>query len=200
MNLTKIIPLLVVCPLLAPALAAQQVPNRAAASGGLEIVVLQGLNAKHNTVNKTATQTVVEVRDQNKSTVPNVRVTFKLPASGPGGAFPGGRNVYTTVTNYQGQAATMGFVPNDIEGGFNLEVIAETGSRSAAVTVAQINSSKAEPVVEFRRKSRKTLWAIIAAGAAGGVAAGVLSSRAGTSTPPSVLIARPGAVTVGGPR
>ena len=180
---------------------AQQTPSRTPPPSTLKIVVLQGEGGKHNVNSKMATQTVVEVRDENNGTVPNVRVVFQLPTSGPGGSFPGGRNAFTTVTNFQGQAATSGFVPNDSQGPFQVKVSASLRERAATAVVQQVNVTKDDPPVA--RKSRKGLWILLAAGAAAGATAGVLlatkGGAAGPAAPPPV-IAVPGTVTVGGPR
>jgi hypothetical protein len=179
----------------------QQTPSGPPQPETLKLVVLQGQDATHSVSTKTATQTVVEVRDEFNRTVPNARVVFQLPASGPGGSFPGGRTTQATVTNFQGQAATSGFVPNDVLGKFQLQVTASLRDRTTSTIVPQANLTKVEePVV---KKSRKGLWLLLAGGAAAGVAAGIVlatrKSSGGQSGPPPI-VAVPGTISVGSPR
>ncbi|MCC6862411.1 MAG: hypothetical protein IT158_27795 [Bryobacterales bacterium] len=184
-----------------PAAYAQQPPSAAPRTETLTLVVLQGQNATHSVTTKTATQTVVEVRDQTNRTVPNARVVFQLPASGPGGSFPGGRTTMTAVTNFQGQAATSGFVPNDVLGKFELKVTASLRDKTASIVIPQSNLTKVEEPVA--KKSRKTLWILLAGGAAAGAVAGVvLATRKspGAAGGPPPVVAVPGTITVGGPR
>lgn len=198
---TSISSLLSVCLASLPLGQAQQTPSRTPQPAVLKLVILQGQGGKHNITSKVATQTVVEVRDEHDATVPNTRVTFELPASGAGGSFPGGRKTLTTTTNFQGQAATSGFAPNDTLGPFQLKVTASVRDRTATAIVDQANVEKDDPPVVA--KSRKGLWILLAAGAAAGATAGILLARGGGSGPvasPPPVVAVPGTVIVGGPR
>ena len=57
--------------------------------GGLKIVVVQGEGAKNNLRTRSATQPVVEVRDDSDKPVAGAEVVFQLPPAGPGGVFNG---------------------------------------------------------------------------------------------------------------
>jgi len=67
----------------------------AATLESLKILVLQGQNAVNNVTSGAATMPVVEVHDENDQVLEGADVTFELPATGPGGTFPGGLVVKT---------------------------------------------------------------------------------------------------------
>src|SRR6266545_372982 len=90
-------------------------------TGGLKIVTIQGEGAVNSIRSKTATQPVVEVRDEQDKPVAGAEVVFQLPAAGPGGVFNGWMRNQTARTNAQGQAGVSGYVPNDEEGRFNIK-------------------------------------------------------------------------------
>ena len=169
--------------------------------GTLKIVVVQGEGAQNNIKARTATQPVVEVRDQQDKPVAGAEVVFQLPAAGPSGVFNGWMRNQTARTDAQGQASAQGFVPNDQPGRFNIKITATQGTRSASVVVAQSNVAGQNG--KQASGSRKVLWTVVAIAAAGAIGGGIAASRgddtpaAASTTPISIT---PGAVTVAGPR
>ncbi len=176
-------------------------PLPAQQASGLTVTVLKGEGSRNSIKSRTGMPIEVEVRDNQDKFVAGAQVIFQLPSFGPSGSFPGGLLSERTTTGPDGHATMTGFVPNDIEGRFNVKVTADSGSLSGSAIVSKINVAQ---LAADKPKSRKALWIVIAAGAAGGVAAGVLAGGKGGPAPPpppapSVTVT-PGTVTVGGPR
>lgn len=173
-----------------------------APSSGLSITVLKGDTGRNSIKTRTGIPIEIEVRDPENRTVAGAQVIVQLPSSGASGSFPGGQLTKRTVTGPAGQAVITGFVPNDIEGRFNVKITADSGTLSGSVVVSQVNVAMLE--IE-RPKSHKGLWVLLAAGAGGAVAAATLAGGSGGSgssaaaSAPSVTVI-PGTVTVGGPR
>lgn len=177
----------------APAATAQE------PAGNLKIVVVQGENAVNSIRSKTATQPVVEVRDDSDKPVAAAEVVFRLPASGPGGVFSGWLNYQVARTDDQGRATATGMVPNDQEGRFNIKVTATSGKRTGTAVIAQTNSN-ASPATTSR--SHTKLYIILGVVAVGALAGGLAAhASGGGSTPPvtTPVTISAGPVTVGGP-
>jgi ribosomal protein L27 len=171
-------------------------------SGALKLVVLKGEGAMNNIKGRTATQPVVEVRDEQDKPVAGAEVVFQLPAAGPGGVFHGWMRSQTVRTDEQGQATTTGMMPNDEPGRFNIKVTANQGKKTGSVIIAQSNTVAGNGT-QVRSGRNKTLWVVLGLAAVGGIAGGVAATRNGSttaaaaSTPISIAS---GPVTVGGPR
>jgi hypothetical protein len=168
-------------------------------TGLLRILILEGENVFHNPRLGYTAPLVIEVRDQNGFPIEGADVTFELPATGPGGYFPGQQLSYSTKTNYQGQAEAAGFQPKAENGRFQVRITVSYGSAKQTIVANQSVSDSMEPGV-VRRSSRKWLWiGLIGAVAAGvGVYLGTRGDNSSSSTPSVVLT--PGPVTIGAPR
>lgn len=171
-----------------------------------KIVALQGEGAINNIQSGTASEPVVEVRDERDVPIPNVDVTFQLPASGAGGFFPGRALTLRTKTNENGQAAGMGLIPNSISGRFQIHVTATSGSSTASLIINERNvANAAEAAQAAKVHPRSHTWTIIAI--AGGAAATVgilfathtINIGGGSSTPPNSLTVSAGPITIGSP-
>jgi hypothetical protein len=171
--------------------------------GSLKIVVIQGEGALNSIRNRTATQPVVEVRDENDKPVEGAEVVFQLPAAGPGGVFHGWMRNQTARTNAQGQASASGFTPNEEPGRFNIKVTATTGKKSGTAVIAQSNSQNGTGGAQAS-KSRKGLWIVLGIVAVAAIVGGAVAASGGddeaaaTTTVPITIT--PGPVTVGNPR
>src|SRR5216684_2599458 len=130
------------------------------AAGGLKIVVVQGEGAKNNVRTRSATQPVVEVRDDSDKPVAGAEVVFQLPPAGPGGVFNGWMRTQTARTSAEGRAETNGFTPNDEVGRFNIKVTATSGTKTTSAIIAQSNTHSGEDVGGPQAKSRSNLWKI----------------------------------------
>lgn len=168
----------------------------------LKIVVLQGEGALNNIKTNSATEPVIEVRDERDMPVAGADVTFQLPLAGAGGFFPGRKLTLTGRSNDRGQAAGTGFIPNDVPGRFNIKVGAASGNRAASTVISQTNTTDiAAAARATSSKSRK--WKILAAVGGAAVTAGIIvaTHSGGSSTPviPNSLTITPGPITIGGP-
>lgn len=167
----------------------------------LKVLVLQGQGAASEIERMITPLTVVEVRDEFDRPVEGAEVIFRLPASGAGGGFSGGKTSQTTRTDNRGQAAMTGFVPNATTGSFQIMVTVMAGNQMGKATITQSNVrqlSAARPVVEKEKKSwlRRYRWPLVAAAAAG-IGAGVYF---GTRSKAPTITITPGTPGFGGPQ
>jgi hypothetical protein len=164
----------------------------------LKILVLQGQNAINSIQNGLATMPVVEVHDENDQVLEGADVTFELPASGPGGTFPGGQLVKTVKSNLRGQAGAA-FMVNSQPGKFAIKVAAVLRNRTGHITINQTNTL--ESTADLSKKHKISWWKIgIAAGGAALVIGIVLATRGGSSSSSSSTITvTPGTPTFGTP-
>ena len=180
----------------------QPVPAQPGAGSALKILVLEGEDGKNSIKARVGIPILVEIQDAEGRPLPGAQVIFQLPASGPSGSFPGGSLTQRTVANARGQAATSGFVPNNLEGRLNVRVSASSGALGATQVLSQTNVAMAAGAKGGG--SKKTLWILVAVAVVGGVVGGVVgrgsSSTASTPANTSNVVLVPGPVTVGGPR
>ena len=168
-------------------------------AGNLKITVIEGENAVNNIKSKTATQPVVEVRDESGKPVFGAEVVFRLPSSGPGGVFTGWLAYQVMKTDAEGRAAATGMTPNDQVGRFNIKVTATLGKQTGTAIIAQTNSA-ANPA--GASKSHTKLYIVLGAIGAAALAGGLAAHSSGGSTTPAAttpVSISAGAVTVGGP-
>jgi hypothetical protein len=151
------------------------------------------------------------VEDQNHKPIAGAVVAFTLPTQGAGGAFGGGAQMLSVITNSRGLAIAKGFHPNSLGGPWQMHINASFGAQTATATVAQTNVVAAAAAAGAGGAgagaatgvavgiSAKVI--VIVAVAAGAAAAGgaVVATKAGggsSSTPTTIA---PGASTVGAP-
>jgi hypothetical protein len=174
-------------------------------AGGLKIVVVQGEGAKNNVRTRSATQPVVEVRDEGDKPVPGAEVVFQLPPAGPGGVFNGWMRTQTARTGAEGRAEANGFAPNDEVGRFNIKVTATSGTKTTSTVIAQSNTQNGEDGGGPRARSRSTMWKVLAVVAVAGLVGGIVAAKKSGDNSPTVAATipigiSPGPVSVGGPR
>lgn len=164
----------------------------------LKILVLQGQNAVNSIRDGAVTMPVVEVHDENDQPLEAADVVFELPATGPGGTFPGGQFVKSVKSNLQGQAGVE-FVLTPVTGKFVIKVSATLRNRTGHTTIAQTNLL--EGAAEKSSKRHISWWKVaIVVGAAGAVVGIVLATRGGSSSSSSNTITlTPGVPTFGTP-
>ncbi len=169
----------------------------------LKVIPVEGDGAFNDIAKGAALAPVVEVRDEYDRTVPNARVVFTLPASGPGGSFTDGRTELITMTDDRGRAAARGFRPNKVEGRFPIRVTASVLGRRGTGVVWQANTlaGGSEEIRPAKSKKKYIILGLLGGAAVGGIIAATHSGGSGsggTAAPPTGL--SPGTVTVGGPR
>lgn len=178
------------------------------ASGGLNLVIVEGEGAINNIRQRTAREPVVQVEDENHKPVAGAAVVFTLPSNGAGGTFASGARTLTVMTDEQGRAAARGFQPNTVKGQFQIRVTASKEGRTASTTISQTNVVAAAGAAGAAAATGVSLKliGIIAAVAAAGAAGGIAATRGGggnTATIPagtSPVTVTPGSGTVGPPR
>jgi hypothetical protein len=185
-------------------------PAATQADAELSIVVLQGQGAIHNIVSGSVTEPVVEVRDAFAKPVPGAEVTFELPASGAGGSFPGHKTVLMMRTTAAGQAGAMGFVPNQTQGPFMIQVTARQGNRIAKTIIRQQNSVRTSSSELRAKGDRSGVWKVLvavgSAAATGAVFAlvrgsgGSGSSGSAAVAPTNTIAVSPGSISITPPR
>ena len=183
----------------APAQTAVQPAQTTAepARKGLKIIVLEGDGAINDVDTRTAMSPVVEVRDENNRPVEGAQVVFRLPASGPGGVFTGGKPSFTTKTNLQGQAQAAPIILSSQKGRFNIQVSAAIGNRIGEAVISQSTLSNVPSERVRVRRFGWWKWAAIGGGAAA-VTAVVLLTRGGDDAPSITITPGPGTVVIGG--
>jgi hypothetical protein len=166
----------------------------------LRLIVLEGSDGQNSIPLNRSVTPVVEVRDDKDRVVEGATVEFKLPASGPGGTFPGNRTFFSMRTNGQGQAAAP-FIVNNIPGRFEIQISATFGNREGRTVIRQVNASQTyfgppPPKTPFLK--RKSTWMLIGVAAAGAAVAVYFATREDSAS--TNVVIRPGGPVVGGPR
>jgi hypothetical protein len=179
-------------------------------TSALKLLVISGTGAVNDLRTNTTVPTVVELRDDRDQPVLRGAVTFMLPEAGPGGRFADGSRSLFVLTDRRGRATLTGFIPNQVEGPFQIAVEATASGHSVRALIRQYNNSfpanaaprAANPTATARRGSGTgskillTLFLGVAV-AAGSIVA--LKSGGSGKTPPTTTVSI-GGVTVGGPR
>lgn len=173
--------------------------------GPRKLVVLQGMNAFNNISTKSATEPVVEVRDERDLPVRGAEVLFELPTKGASGLFPEKSLQLRTRTNEQGQAVGSGFLPNNIPGKFEIHVTTGKASQ-AAVFIPQRNVVDDRDAARIHASTwrRKRTW--IGLGISAGASVGlILAMRSGNGSAAAgaggnSLSITPGPINIGGLR
>jgi hypothetical protein len=173
----------------------------------LKVVPLAGNRENNDLERRMMAPLVVQVLDQDKRPVEGAAVVFQFPSSGPGATFANQQNSKTFRTNADGQAAAVGWVANNQAGTFQVKVSASRGNEVGETTISMTNVTR---VMGDRKEKPGHWWSSkwakigIIAVAAGTATAIILATRgsgsSSTSTPGPVIIASPGAPTIGGPQ
>ncbi|HEY7617165.1 MAG TPA: hypothetical protein VH744_10205 [Terriglobales bacterium] len=184
-----------------PARTAAQPPAPAQqpARGTLNLVVIEGEGAVNNIRQRPGQPPIVQVEDENRQPVPAAAVVFTLPSQGPSGSFPDGSKTLVVTTDAQGRAVARGLRPNSSIGKLEIHVNASSQGRTAKTLITQFNM---DVRTDRGGGSGKVvaIVALIGAGAAAGVVAGLRNKNGSTSAPavPPITIT-PGTGTVGAP-
>ncbi|MCU1234157.1 MAG: hypothetical protein JWP63_2124 [Candidatus Solibacter sp.] len=166
----------------------------------LQIKVVEGEGAVHLPGVRSPRNLVAEVTDETGRPVSGAAVSFHVPESGPGGAFPNGLRTEIVITDSHGRATLHGFLANRTAGRFQLRILASREQARAGIVsfqyVADLKPSAATPTARNNKK-----WLVIGAGIAGGAVVALLASHGGSSSPAAALPAAPPvpALTIGTP-
>jgi hypothetical protein len=171
----------------------------------LKVVPLAGNRENNDLERRLMAPLVVQVLDQNERPVEGAEVMFRFPSSGPGATFANQQSSKTFRTNADGQAAAVGWVANSQAGTFQVKVSASRGNEDGEATISMTNVTR---VMSDRKDQHRSWWSSkwakigVLGVAAGTVTAIILLTRgsSASSTPRPVIIASPGAPTIGGPQ
>jgi hypothetical protein len=173
----------------------------------LTIRVVQDNGPVHVVGSRGASVLTVEVIDDVGKPVENAAVSFRLPASGPGGVFSNGLTTEVVITGCDGRAALGGVRFNRTAGPFDIRVTAVKGQVRAGTAIPRQLSTPegaktaAQDAYHAPRKRLK-LIVLVAGVAAGSVVASLAYSRrsgSAASTGDSLSVGMP-TVTIGAPQ
>ena len=185
----------------APTAICQAPSQDAAQSSGLIIAILDGEGALNDIRQRTAREPIVEVEDRNHKPVAGAAVLFSLPSSGPGGAFAGGSQTLSTVTDSAGRAVAHGLQPNSLSGSYSIHVRVSINGLTSETDIHQENRSgqssnedqpsRVKPARATKHAIPAKVIVIVAVVVAAGTIAGILATDGGSSTsisagPPTV--------------
>lgn len=159
----------------------------------LVITILDGEGALNDIRQRTAREPIVQVEDENHKPIAGAAVLFALPNSGPSGAFAGGAQTFSTVTDSAGRAVAHGLHPNTVSGSYNIHVHVTFNGSTADTNIHQQNISGHSSVANHAAHGAalKTVLIVAATAAAAGTVAAVIVIQQGNSTtitagPPTV--------------
>ncbi len=160
------------------------------------ITILDGEGALNDIRQRTAREPIIQVEDENHKPIAGAAVLFALPGSGPGGAFAGGAQTFSTITDSAGRAVAHGLRPNSVSGSYNVHVRVTFNGSTSETDIHQQNISGQSSVANHavHAASVKTVLIVVATAAIAGTVAGILVTQGGSST--SITAGPP---TVGGP-
>jgi len=177
------------------------------------IRVVQGQNAVHTAGARSAPVLTVEVTDETGKPVEGAAVSFRIPATGPGGLFPNGLTSDVVLTDARGRAAAGGVRWNRIPGPFQIRVTTVKGTARAGLAVpAYLADKPSDPAAKtteppgLPNPRRKWLMVAVIAGGvmAGSVAVGLVrrpgAATAAAAQSGTALSVGPPTVTIGGPQ
>ena len=177
------------------------------AAQALRIRVVESSGPVHVAGGRTTSPLVVEILDESGAPAQGATVSFRLPASGPGGTFANGLTTDVVIAGADGKASASSVRWNRTPGSFEIRVTAGKGELRASTASARrlLPSAVGAPAAASAGRSRRKLILILAGVAAGSVAASLGVVRKGSpaasdpqpSTP--TLSVGPPVITVGGP-
>lgn len=165
----------------------------------LRVLVLAGEGGQNDLQRGITSPLVVQVLDQNARPVEGAEVVFRFPPSGPTAEFAGQKPSRTVLTNGDGQAAATGWIASRQVGRFDVRVTALRGNEMGQATVSMENVPSIVPA-QRKKGVLSSKWMRIGLFAGGAAAAGAAIAwrRRGGTEP--LVVAVPGAPTIGGPR
>jgi len=174
----------------------------------LEIKILEGDGATYLPGAKSTQALTVQITDETGNPVAGAAVSFRLPDEGPGGLFASGLRTEIEISDANGRAAVRRIHPNTTPGEFLIRVTAGKEQAHAGTLVRQsiagvtAAATSAERPHSVKAKSGRkwVVMAVLVAGIAGGVGAGVAarpSSTAGHPAPPPPTTIGPPTVSIG---
>lgn len=171
----------------------------------LNLIIVEGEGAINNVKQRSVREPIVQVEDENHKPVAGASVAFLLPGNGASGTFANGSRLLTVMTDQNGRAVMNGFTPNNVAGKFQIRVTASFRGQSASAVITQTNVIAAAAAGGIAAGKLIAILAAVGGAAAAGVAVAVTrnggTSPTGPTTPtPTPTVISPGNPTVGPPR
>jgi len=169
----------------------------------VQLKVVEGEGTVYRTGTRATRGLTVLVTDETGKPVANAAVSFRLPDEGASGVFSSGLRTEVITTGADGRATVWGMQWNKTAGPVEIRITAvKDQARAGLISTQYLSDSVAqkaggEGVFSASHKSR-TKWILIAAGVAGGAAAGLLFAKS-HSTPAGSLSTSSTGVLIGGP-
>jgi hypothetical protein len=171
----------------------------------LQIRVLEGEGAVYRIGSRATRGVTLQVTDETGKPVEGVRVSFRLPETGPTGTFSTGAHTEIASTSSDGRAGVWGMQWSRTAGSFEVRITAEKGQTRAGTVCLQYLTDSPETTAQSGKigpnRNHKWLWIVagVAGAAAAGVAATASKSKPVPATPtigvtigsPSIIIGRP---------
>lgn len=162
----------------------------------LQIRVIEGEGVVYPSGGRATRGITVQVTDETGRPVPGAAVTFRLPDTGPTGAFAEGGKTAIQVTGSDGQAMVWGMQWNRETGPLEVRITASKNNVRAGIVCPLYLSDTVQegppPESGVRISKRRTkLWVALGAVAA---TVGVVAATAGGNGTPSPATPPPGAI------
>lgn len=176
----------------------------------VQLKVLEGEGTVYRTGTRATRGLTVLVTDENGKPVPDAAVSFRMPDEGASGVFSSGLKTEVITTGPDGRATAWGMQWNKTPGPVEIRITVVKDQARAGLVSTQYLSDQVAPKaggegVFTAPHGGKTKWLVIAAGVAGGAAAGLFFNKShttptGTSSPSStgILINAP-TISIGHP-
>lgn len=132
----------------------------------------------------------LQIVDDAGKPVDGVTVAFRLPDSGPGGAFSNGSKTAIATTGPDGRASVWGMKWNSQPGAFDVRITATKGQARAGTVCAQHLAESTGPAIAKSSGglNHKWLWIALAAGAAGAGTAIALRGHSSSASCSSTVV------------
>ncbi|MCC6341839.1 MAG: hypothetical protein IT166_06555 [Bryobacterales bacterium] len=170
----------------------------------LNLVIVEGEGAINNVKQRSVREPIVQVEDKNHKPVAGASVAFLLPGNGASGTFANGSRLLTVMTDQNGRAVMNGFRPNNVAGQLQIRVTASYQGQTATAIITQTNVIAAAAAGGIAAGKLIAILAAVGGAAAAGVAVAVTrnggSNAPGPGAPPTPTVISPGSPTVGPPR
>ena len=166
----------------------------------LQIKVTEGDGAVYAIGARATRGVTVQVTGETGKPVEAASVSFRLPESGPTGAFSSGSKTEIVTTGADGRAGVWGMQWNHTPGSLEVRITALKGQTRAGTTCSMYLSGSPEARTSTARvgpKGHKWLWIGLAVGAA--AAAGVAGTALAGKPGQPLAATAPQGLTIGAP-
>ena len=165
----------------------------------LQLKVTEGEGSVYAVGARATRGLTVQVTDQAGKPVEGASVSFRLPESGPAGAFASGSKTEIVTTGADGRAGVWGMQWNRTAGALEVRITALKGQARAGTTCSVYLSDSPEARASTARvgpKGHKWLWIALAVG---GAAAAAVAVTAAAGKPVAAMSSAPAGFSISSP-